>query len=130
MNKEELKTLETVCAEEAPRTRDTLPDLMRRWGMLSAELAMIEAVIKAEVLELQQSQTVGNVRASYSQGRGSYNYEALARTQHLDPLLIASFAKEVIDWKGVVDCLQVDEEIRRQYYTPGVPTVSIKLRDS
>lgn len=45
---------------------------MLEYGELSAKLSEIETEIKAAVLELGKTQTVGNVRATYSQPRKTY----------------------------------------------------------
>jgi hypothetical protein len=49
-----------------------LAQAMLLWEQKRRELDMLEAEIKAAVLAIGKTQTVGSVRASYSAGRKSY----------------------------------------------------------
>ena len=48
---------------------------MLEWELKYRELDILEQVIKSSVLEIEKTQTVGNVRATYSKGRAKYDYE-------------------------------------------------------
>ena len=54
-----------------------LSKLMLEWGDKRAELDTIEAQIEKEVLLIGKTYTVGNIRASYSGGRTTKDYEAV-----------------------------------------------------
>ena len=46
-----------------------------KWQELMEEAAEIAKELEAETLKLGKTQTVGDVRVTFSKGRGSYNYE-------------------------------------------------------
>ena len=52
-----------------------LATVMLEWEALQKQADALAERIKAAVLELGQTQTVGNVRASYSGGRKRYDYK-------------------------------------------------------
>ena len=53
---------------------------MLEWGELRTQADALEAEISAAVMELEKTQTVGNVRASFGKGRTQYDYEASAKS--------------------------------------------------
>ena len=55
-----------------------LAQAMLEWEELKTKEAAIEKKIEAAVLELKKTQQVGNVRASYSAGTRSFDYESLS----------------------------------------------------
>ena len=73
---------------------------MLKWERMRCELDDLEQSIKDAVMQLGKTQTVGNVRASYSGGRKSYDYETAGRGA--DPGLIADYTTETVviktDW--------------------------------
>ena len=84
--------------------------------------------IKAEALELQQTIKADGVVATYSKGRGYYDYEALA--SHLEPdyEIIQQFTITRVDWRKVVDALEPLDDLKAKFYKPGKPYVSLKLK--
>lgn len=76
---------------------------MLEWEKLRKQLDVIEAEIRGAVLELGKTQTVGNVRASYSGGRSTYDYQSVGREAPLN--MIIKHTKTVTDWKAVCDAL-------------------------
>ena len=105
-----------------------LSEKMERWGQLRAELDTLEVEIQSEVLGLQKTQKVGPVTATYSGGRGSYNYEAMGLALQPGADLVQGYSKMVVDWRKVCDAVGVDADVRLRYYTPGTPSVSLKLK--
>ena len=100
---------------------------MLEWEQLRIQLDALEDEIKGAVMEIGTTQTVGNVRASFSNGRKSYDYKSAADghpmvsqatinlfTKHLDP---------VIDWRGICKHAGIDDVP----FTQSNPSVSVKL---
>jgi hypothetical protein len=109
-----------------------LAEMMLRWEDLQAEIAQLEDNIKAAVLRAGASQQVGRVKARFSKGRKSYQYEDLARkalaAREEDPEAVISAFTEVktrVDWRAMVaDLGYKQDEIP---YTQSDPRVTIKL---
>ena len=109
---------------------------------LTSKLAVLENEAKAEVLKLGKSQDVSldngrKIRASYSKGRGKYDYVAFIKgvgfypdDNDADYATLRMNTKEVVDYKSLADDLgwgTLSNEQVKPYYTPGQPTVSFKL---
>ena len=99
-----------------------LAHMMLKWEASRRYLDELEAAIKDTVLQLGKTQTVGNVRATYSNPRKRYDYETpgQAAPHHIQ----AEHAKIVIDWRAV--CKDADI---KPIVTPGEGpgSVSVKL---
>ena len=67
------KLSEKKTKEENDMNASELAIAMLNWEQKKNELDALELVIKAAVLEMGNTQTVGNVRATYSGGRKSYD---------------------------------------------------------
>lgn len=91
-----------------------LGDLMRQVEKLQAELEPV-------ILELGKTQVVGDVRATYSKGRGKTDYQKAVEDSKIDP---TGFEKVAYDYKKCCEYYLIDTE---KYYTPGEPTVCFKL---
>ena len=80
---------------------------MLQYGELRSTLDALEAQIKTAVLERGKTQTVGNVRASYSTGRKTYDYEATINAAEsagrLEPGCLAPFEAYSVDYKAAVE---------------------------
>lgn len=103
-----------------------LAKLMLLWEVKRRELDDIETAVKQAVLEIGKSQTVGNVRAIFSKGRKTYDYEGAAKSQPDQELLeeiIGLFTAPEVDWKRVCNAVGI-EDIP---FAQGEPSVSIKL---
>lgn len=98
-----------------------LAQLMLKWERLRYELDEVEAEIKAMVLEIGKTQTVGNVRASYSGGRKRYNYEAAGI--YAPPDVINRHTKPATDWRSVCR----DAKISDIPFTQSKPSVRVKI---
>ena len=99
---------------------------MLKWEELKQQLNETEERIVRAVMDIGKTQTVGNVRASYSGGRKSYDYQAAATRLNISEETIGQFTTipaPRIDWRGI--CTYVDaKEIP---YTMSDPSVSVKM---
>ena len=95
------------------------------WEQMRRQLDELEQAIKDTVLQLGQTQSVGNVRATYSKGRRVFDYEGAG--QAADPGIIADYTKETVtvntDWRMVCDVAGIEPPVKSQ----GKPAVRIKL---
>ena len=96
---------------------------MLEWEALREQLDALEAEIKNAVLEIGKTQTVGNVRATYKNGRKSYDYRIVGETA--PPSLVEIYTKRVVDWRAV--CKDERSGIEEVPFTQGSPSVSMKL---
>ena len=100
---------------------------MLEWEQHRRELDTLESEIKDAVLKMGKTQTVGNVRASYSKGRSAYDYET-AITEAEDrgevaPEAFGPFTTFQINYRAMCQELKIDAPIKSQ----SAPSVSIKL---
>ena len=100
-----------------------LAQKMLEWEQAQTKADALALEIREAVLELGKTQTVGNVRATYSNGRKSYDYETGA-VEH--PAFTHEFAQQYsktsIDWRSVCKALNADAP-----FTESTPSVTIKL---
>ena len=106
----------------------TLAMKMLEWGELTEKANDLAAEIEAAVLEEGKTQTVGNVRASYSNGRTMYDYLVGCAGIGLssDDGRMIAYRKVTYDWKAAWDAYRKDTDtvpIAKQ--TP--PSVTVKL---
>jgi len=109
----------------------TLAEKMAEFEDLSIKLQMLEDEIASEVMELQASQQVGRVKATYyPQGRGKWDWESCAKTLEPDDELIEKHTetKVTVKWNKIVDELDPDDEFKQNFYTPGTPFVSVSVK--
>ena len=78
---------------------------------LNCQLKEIEAEITAAVLELQDTQKVGNVKAAFTNGRRELDWQAPTMAAPVD--VIAKFTTETqsTDWKQVCEVAKVEQDI-------------------
>jgi len=106
-----------------------LAQKMLDWGKLQQEASTLAEEIRAAVLDIGKTQTVGNVRASYSRGRKSYDYQEAAdghimvgeATVRLFTTIIPETKR--VDWKSL--CLH--SGIEDIPFTQSEPSVKVKL---
>jgi len=99
---------------------------MLKWERKRRELDELEQAIKDAVLQLKQTQTVGNVRASFSKGRKTYDYQAAADGHPMvSDATIALFTTPKVDWRGICKHAGIDDGIPVKSESP--PSVSLKL---
>lgn len=97
---------------------------MLEWETLKRQLQEVEEAIKDTVLEIGKTQTVGNVRASYSGGRRSYHYQATLEMLGLaDDERLAPFRSITTDWIAACKALVLTEIP----FDQGPPSVTVKL---
>ena len=102
-----------------------LAKLMLDWEQAQTQADALKLKIQDAVLALGKTQTVGNVRATYSQGRKSYDYETGAVEHPAFTLDIATqHSKMVVDWRTV--CKELGAQAP---FTQSDPSVTIKLVD-
>lgn len=99
-----------------------LAKAMLEWGDAKLRLSEMEAEIKSAVLELGKTQTVGNVRASYSRGRKSYRYQESVEREQLTDEELAPFQSIKTDYRAACKALNIETEC-----TQGDPSVKVKL---
>ncbi len=100
---------------------------MLQWERLRYQLDELEAEIKTAVLKLGRTQTVGNVRATYSNGRKTYDYRSAAETaldSGLPAATVAFAAHEKTTYDYLAICKELD--LTDLPFTQGQPSVSIK----
>jgi hypothetical protein len=98
-----------------------LAHAMLEWETTQRKADELAETIKAAVLEVGKTQTVGNVRASYSAGRKSYNYRE-AWDIEFDELPEEQFMVVSYDYNAA--CKDAGIEVP---FTQSDPSVSIKL---
>lgn len=104
---------------------------MLEWEQKKAELDDLEMVIKHDVMMVGKTLTVGNVRASYSGGRKTYNYQTTAYASGATPDEIRGFTTQppmpapVTDWKGLCESLGISKD--ETIHDKSKPTVTVKL---
>jgi hypothetical protein len=89
---------------------------MLEWEAKKNELDALESEIKQAVLELKSTQKVGNVTASYSNGRREFDYETPGRNAHIDYIKAHTVINKVVDWDAVSTLIdpEIIEECTRE----------------
>jgi len=104
-----------------------LAEMMLKAERVRTQLDELEAAIKGSVLQLGKTQSVGNVRASYSAGRKSYDYKgAAAGHPMVSDATVSLFSKQVTttDWRKLCEHVGIDDAM----FTQSAPSVSIKYK--
>jgi len=97
---------------------------MLKWESIKKDLAIYEDAIMDTVLALGKTQTVGNVRASYSGGRKTYDYQAVAEDHPMvSEATVRLFTEPKVDWRGICKHAGIDEVP----FTKSAPRVTVKL---
>ena len=106
-----------------------LAEKMDEWGILKYRADMLERQIKEEVLQLSSSQSVGIVTARYSKGRGSYDYEQIARVVEPNIEIVEKHRKISYDWKSICEESGASKKEMEMFYKEGSPSVTLKLSE-
>jgi hypothetical protein len=120
----------------------SLPQQMLLWGALREQMDVLEAAIGEQVLQLKKTQIVGNVGAVYGEGRGSYDYAAIASQMGASQVLIQGRTTQVVDWRGVCadleaaldlepDAIEKKKQlytVKEQFFKPGRPQVRLEIK--
>lgn len=104
--------------------KTALARLMLEWEAKRKELDKIETDIKNIVLELGESFTVGDIRATFTKGRTTYDYEMTVQRAEPDQETVDKFTSTVIDYRGITQELNLEPIIK----TVGEPSVTIKIK--
>lgn len=99
-----------------------LASKMLKWEEVRRELDALEAEIKSVVLELGKTQTVGNVRATFSAGRKSYDYQGAWMTYAGHEPDETKYAKITYDYKAACDDAALEAS-----FSQGEPSVTVKM---
>lgn len=93
---------------------------MLEWEQMKKQLDILEAEIKAAVLEIGKTQTVGNIRVTYSAGRRSFDYETVGMSAPTEIINDNSTYTEVTDWQAACEKADVPEEVIQEFTTLNV----------
>ena len=104
-----------------------LAALMLEWEATQRKADELAAQIKAVVLDIGKTQVVGNVRATFSAGRRTFDYraaiDAAEAAGQLEPGSLAPWESERVDWFEVVQGALQDGILDSGYLTPYTETV-------
>jgi hypothetical protein len=102
---------------------------MLEWGDRKAELDALEEEIKVAVMELGATQTVGKVRASFSTGRKSYDYQRAVESYEAQGLFTddarKKYSKIAYDYRAICNELM----IVAIPFTESPPSVTLRMMD-
>lgn len=94
---------------------------MLEWEAQKKVLDALEDVIKHAVMTLEETFIAGNVRATFSGGRKTYDYESAGKTAPQE--VIDKFTTPKVDWRLVCEEAKFDAVP----FTVSNPSVTIKL---
>jgi len=113
--------------------RSELAIMMLQWEEKKRALDELETTISQAVLHLGESVTVGNVKAKYSKGRNTYDYESPCRASDRFDAEVDHYTTEVpeeiipastkIDFRALAKHLGVDPLVAQ----PGTPSVKLEV---
>lgn len=106
----------------------TLKEKLERWRDLQRQADALAEEIKTEVMELQQTIKADGVVATYSKGRGSYDWESIAKALEPDDEIVKRYSRVDTDWRKVAEEVGAPDELKAQFYRPGSPYVSLRLK--
>jgi len=95
---------------------------MLRWEEAKKQLDELTAIIQAAVLAIGKTQVVGNVRATYSEGRKTYDYVKAGSSAPID--IINKHTVPSVDWRSV--CQEAGIEAP---FTQSPSSVTLKLQE-
>lgn len=104
---------------------------MLEWERKKRELDALEVKIAQAVLGVGETQTVGNVRATYNKGRKSYDYkEGASGHPMVSAATVKLFTRFIpaatrIEWKKICEHAGIDDVPFKQ----NAPSVKLKLLD-
>jgi len=121
-SKERMKRMTTRKVIDTGIDLSALARDMLLWEQKRRELDDLEQAVKDAVLRLGKSQTVGNVKATYTSGRKTYDYEGTAVQAGLaeNVELVGMFSHLVTDWRALCKAANVDEILIKSQSSPGV----------
>lgn len=102
--------------------KSELAKIMLVWEVKRIELDEIEKTIQDEVMPMKDNFVVGNVRAVYSDGKRTFDYETAGKNAPVET--IAEFTGPKTDWKKVCE----SAEIKEIPFTKTDPSVKIQIK--
>ena len=103
-----------------------LAALMLEWEATQRKADELAAQIKAVVLDIGKTQVVGNVRATFSAGRRTFDYigaiDAAEAAGQLEPGSLAPWESDEIDYFEAVQAAIQDGILDSRYLTPYTTT--------
>lgn len=96
---------------------------MLEWEKTKKALELIEEEIAAAVMQIGKTQTVGNVRATYSGGTRTFDYETAGKDAPAEIIAQHTQTKIITDWKSVCKSANI-ESIP---FTISDPSVKVKF---
>ena len=120
-----------------------LAALMLEWEQAQRKADQLKAQIESAVMNIGATQQVGNVKATYSKGRMSYDYEAAANN-HLEEVMLSFDVSKIATAKAIVDAFTTTKtstswreaceamEISKSAipFSQSEPSVSLKLYEA
>ncbi|MBK9003525.1 MAG: hypothetical protein IPM41_06570 [Sphingomonadales bacterium] len=104
-----------------------LAALMLEWEATQRKADALAETIKGAVLAIGKTQVVGNVRATYSAGRRTFDYRAAVDAADaaglLEPGSLSPWESENVDWFEVVQGAIQDGILDGRYLAPFTETV-------
>jgi len=100
-----------------------LAEKMLQWQEAQKRADVLKVEIQHAVLAIGKTQTVGDVRASYSRGRKVYDYEIGGRTASEEIIALHTKTVTSVDWRKV----SKDAKIEPVVVSQGEPSVKLKL---
>jgi len=104
----------------------TLAEMMEVWKETMLTADSLAEKIKAEVMQLGKTQSARGVVATFSNGRGSYDYREAVIRAGVDNDVLERFGKMTFDYKAICtnEGIAVDD-----FYTAGTPSVTLKIAE-
>ena len=97
---------------------------MLEWQEAQARADLLKMYIEQAVLAIGKTQTVGNVRATYSAGRKDYEYaEAWNAYGYGTGVDIENFQKGKYDYKAACEAAKISDI----HFTQSPPSVTLKI---
>jgi hypothetical protein len=100
-----------------------LAQKMLQWHEIISQAKALEKEICDHVLTLEKTQTVGDVRATYSKPRTTYDYEAAIKAEGVTDTQLRPYLKTSYDYKTACE----EFSIKDIPYKTGQAKVTLKI---
>lgn len=109
--------------------RSVLARIMLEYEDKYRQLKEMESAIESAILQLGETQIVGNVHAKYSKGRKSYKYKEAVEAHDVPQHIIDKHTttREYYSWSKICEDAGIDKDSID--YEVGDPKVSIKVKE-
>ena len=104
----------------------TLAEKMEKWKETQTLANELAEQVKAEVMQLGKTQSARGVVATFSNGRGSYEYKTAVQRAGLTIGQLQEFEKVTHDFKAACEAHDIDVS---EFYTSGTPSVTLKIAE-